>query len=310
MFTIGADPEFMVTDAGGAIRSAIGVVGASKSNRIQQNGHEFYYDNVFAEIALKPAASMDGFVSNLQEAICLLKDRIGDNRLICRSAYSFPKSELTHPAAMEGGCKEEFCAYTLMPKVVQDSWFVKNQLRVAGGHIHIGTNLIENEIDRQLMVRMFDLFLGVPSIYLDKDSTSIKRRKLYGKAGRYRDPDYGVEYRTLGNFWLSSPKLAKLVYELVEFTLEFFSKGRHHDLWEVDYDALEDDENYNTPGWTPAKAHECTGYDVNALREVINSGKDPNGTFMEFVFDFMPKRLKNKVEKAITFNQLELEKEW
>lgn len=309
MFTIGTDPEFMVTDASGNIRSAIGVIKSSKNKRTKMEGHELYYDNVFAEFALKPASSREEFLSNLQEAISLMSSLIGDNRIICKAAHSFPKSELNHPAAMEGGCKEEFCAYTLDPKVVPDSWFRNNRLRVAGGHIHVGTSLIENEVDRQLMVRMFDLFLGIPSIYLDKDSSSPKRRRLYGKAGRYRDPDYGVEYRTLGNFWLSSPKLAGLIYDLIEFTLNFFLDGRHYDYWKVDYEALEDDDNYNTPGWTPSKAHECFGYDSVALQKTINNSTD-DGSFLNFATELMPSKLRKKVSDAISYEQFDLRDEW
>jgi len=48
---------------------------------------------------------------------------------------------------------------------------------------------------------MMDLYLGVPSVLMDKGEL---RKQLYGKAGAYRMKPYGVEYRTLSNFWIFS----------------------------------------------------------------------------------------------------------
>lgn len=70
-------------------------------------------------------------------------------------------------------------------------------------HIHIGYDNPDEETNLAI-IKTLDLFLGIPSIILDKDT---KRRELYGKAGCFRHKKYGVEYRTLSSFWLSSPVL-------------------------------------------------------------------------------------------------------
>jgi hypothetical protein len=57
---------------------------------------------------------------------------------------------------------------------------------------------------------MLDYVIGLPSILIDTDS---QRRKLYGKAGSMRHKDYGVEYRTVSNFWLGSQELMSWVYD-------------------------------------------------------------------------------------------------
>ena len=309
MFTIGADPEFMLMDASGKMRSAIGVIPGTKKNRHKFNGHEFYYDNVLAEIAVRPASSKNQFIESLEESFKYLSDFAGDCSVVAQAACNFDKSELQHPDANEGGCEEEFCAYLLRSESVSDSFFIKNKLRTAGGHIHIGTDVIESEIDRQFVARMLDLFVGIPSVCLDQDPTSIRRRKLYGKAGRYRDPDYGIEYRSLGNFWLSSPKLVSIIYDLVEFVIDFVSEGRHFDFWTVDFEAIDNDDNYNQPGWSISDAHVCFGYDSVGLQKSINSGK-LDESLLDLVNSLLPNGLSNKLSKAMEYDQFNLEDEW
>jgi hypothetical protein len=39
---------------------------------------------------------------------------------------------------------------------------------------------------------------------------------LYGKAGAYREKSYGVEYRTLSNFWVFDERLSDWVWKNTE----------------------------------------------------------------------------------------------
>jgi hypothetical protein len=96
-------------------------------------------------------------------------------------------------------------------------------LRVAAGHVHVGWTEDANILDaRHLrhcrdLVKQFDWFLGAWSIRHDKDLT---RRKLYGKAGSYRPKPYGMEYRTLSNFWISSPAKRTAVWNRMQEAVE------------------------------------------------------------------------------------------
>jgi hypothetical protein len=55
-----------------------------------------------------------------------------------------------------------------------------------------------------------DFYLGVPSVLMDKGEA---RKELYGKAGAMRLKSYGMEYRTLSNFWIFDQRLIGWVYE-------------------------------------------------------------------------------------------------
>lgn len=49
------------------------------------------------------------------------------------------------------------------------------------------------------------------------------RRELYGKAGAFRPTSYGVEYRTLSNFWLRRKEYMQWVYAQTHRAFEFAS---------------------------------------------------------------------------------------
>ena len=99
-----------------------------------------------------------------------------------------------------------------------------------------------------------DLFLGCPSIILDKDN---KRRELYGKAGAYRNKPYGVEYRTLSNFWLTSSKLMQWVYKRTAFALNWVADNSKNDAVEWDI------------------------YTATAIQECINKGNKDAYMFLD-----------------------------
>ncbi len=46
-----------------------------------------------------------------------------------------------------------------------------------------------------------DLFIGITSLFLDDDNL---RRSMYGKAGCFRNKSFGVEYRVVRNFWITT----------------------------------------------------------------------------------------------------------
>jgi len=102
--------------------------------------------------------------------------------------------------------------------------------RGAGGHIHIGLNRWRDdgrktrdgypvilEYDKadtvriEALVDFMDIILGNTMVIIDRDPGNKERRKLYGRAGEYRLPPHGVEYRTLSNFWLHSCEMMSLV---------------------------------------------------------------------------------------------------
>jgi hypothetical protein len=173
--------------------------------------------------------------------------------LTVQASGTYPKSECLHKDAKLYGCSPEFSAYDIQ---VLNPPECHNTFRSAGGHVHIGYEggvdfpqgdmsedewgevMCEIAWKRIWVVRMCDLFLGIPSLILDKDPTSAARRKLYGGAGTHRPcAAYGVEYRALSNFWLSRPSLVGLIYDLATLAVKTVMEDRIHErIWENEID--------------------------------------------------------------------------
>lgn len=99
--------------------------------------------------------------------------------------------------------------------------------RSAGGHIHISPcNDYGDEKTRQAifqeperLVTIMDIIVGNTCVLLDRDPSNKERRKVYGRAGEYRTPSHGLEYRTLSNFWLRAYPLMSFVMALTRLAV-------------------------------------------------------------------------------------------
>ena len=310
-FTIGSDVEFML-QRNGQLVSAIGIVPGSKEERYRIGKHEFYYDNVLAECAIQYAKTKPEFVSNIRDCLSKFATLVKPNTLILCGAANYPVAQLKHPDAKKIGCDPELCCYALIDIKPDEEAFAKQTMRTAGGHIHIGHKTAKDQYGIYQIVRMLDLFLGVPSIFLDHDPTAKLRKKWYGKAGRFRRPPHGVEYRSLSNFWFNSPKMVELVYDICDFVLEYVEKGKDTNLWDIDKEALDGDEVWGYDDFDAANYHHCTGYNLKAMRKAIDTMDKALGlTFMDFIKEQMPSNLYKQIEVLANESRpYNLYKEW
>jgi len=318
-FSFGSDPEFMLKK-GNEYISAIAVVPGDIGARIQKNGHEFYWDNVMAECAIKPSYSKDEALVNFQEALKLYAEIVAPCKLVAQASQDYSEKALAGDGpddkrARTAGCKPDTCAYLMKKMKGADSArdaIAGGSLRTCGGHIHLGQDggvLDGSGPEPVLAVYSLDLFLGIPSLFMDNDPTSAKRREIYGHAGRYRAKPYGFEYRSLGNFWLASPKILELVYDICEFVVGFVEGEEWKDLWQFNEDLyweLLGDEI------DPGESFSCKLFDKFKLKECIDNNDTKNAKmFLEFAEEYMPEslyaRVKSQMARRSTYN---LYKEW
>lgn len=313
-FTFGSDPEFILSDEKGKLKSAIGVVGGDRKNKLGINGNYFFYDNVLAECTVKPSTCAKEAVENIRDSLQTYSRIVYPHRLTTISGGNFEDDELLHKEARRSGCAVEHCAYGLKnvsPNKVKKA-FREGNFRTAGGHVHLGTPLGKTHETCIMLVRMLDLFLGVASLVLDNSPNSAARRKIYGLAGRYRQPEYGVEYRTLGNFWLSSPRLVSLVFEICEAVICFTEERIYENFWSVDRERLESDDFWNECG-DPATCHSCHGYDIRLFRNMFrmekSQVKSEGKPILDLVFGHLPSSTK-KVIFELCDEEFDMYKEW
>lgn len=303
--TLGTDPEFILKD-GDKFVSAIEKIKRNKKERIKSKGNEIFYDNVLAEVAVKVSNNKKDFKYNIKNAIVDLMKIIDPYQISIQACAEYSSSELSHPEAHKISCNPELCAYSLEEEKLES--FPSNN-RTAGGHVHIGNKDIIKGFNRYSLIRMLDLFMGVPSVLIDDDPSSVKRRSIYGLPGRFRKTPYGVEYRSLSNFWLKSPIITDWIYEISLFSTEFVLKKEHEKFWTIDMKKLFDDE------WIKNNhqrdCHICHGYNLESVMDAItNSNEESAKEMFEFSKSLMPKKLIKLTEEVISKDFKDFNKEW
>lgn len=154
-----------------------------------------------------------------------------------RQTIKVSKKELMslRPQSQEFGCMPSYNIYDAENHMARDG---RTYLyRSAGGHLHLGAN---SEWDKVVfgalknygaMVSMLDVIVGNTCVLIDRDKGNIERRKVYGRAGEYRKPEYGIEYRTLSNFWLRSYRLMSLVTGLARYAVSIVADGSQDEFF-------------------------------------------------------------------------------
>lgn len=231
---LGSDPEVFAFDKTiGMIVPSLDLVGGTKTDPrpLSEAGYFVQEDNVLLEYNIPPATTKQEFVTYIHRGLELLQNLLpkGFEPLI-RSSYTFTPSALNDPRAQEMGCNPDMNAWTgaINPRPDLEK---TPYLRSSGGHVILGYKKPDVKLNPRI-IKLMDAMLGVPSVILDPDKD---RRKLYGKAGAYRDKDFGVEYRTLSSFWLGSQELTGWIYDQTMKVVDLvnnnnFEMIKHEDL--------------------------------------------------------------------------------
>lgn len=217
-FTIGTDPELFVK-RGNVIASVAGMLGCSKEQKLHLSERvRLQEDNVLAEFDINPCKGFDQFNSSIEEGLSLTsallaKHGYGIAEGVSSHVYTQEELESFDKSAFVFGCTPDFNAFTGRQNASPTS--ENPGLRTAGGHIHIGySETVGVTKQNQLTTGVLcDYFHSLPSVLLDSDT---RRKELYGKAGAIRFKEYGIEYRSLSNFWIMSKELRRLVYDQTE----------------------------------------------------------------------------------------------
>lgn len=233
-FTLGSDPELFLRDkATKRLMSAVPIIpeGKGEGRPLDSTGENcVIHDNVLIEFNTLPATESSEFVSTIRGVMSSIQGIVAESglELHLQASAEFPEEQLCAESRIFG-CDPDFGVYPEVDINSIDPDAAERPFRSAGGHLHIGKHKDSPELNEMLdlddasgkvrIVKALDIFIGITSIFLEKDVTAGARRDLYGKAGAHRPKPYGLEYRACSPWWLATPKHTELVYALTHAAL-------------------------------------------------------------------------------------------
>jgi len=231
---VGSDPEvFLWNNVNNEFHSAVGFIKGTKKRPLQMDnlpkGFMWQVDCVALEYNIPPATNEDEWISYHKQSLKYMREHLPEELdLVIQASARFNANHLNTKQANTFGCDPDYNVWKGEQNTPPDAI---DNLRVCGGHVAIGYDNPTEEVSEQI-VRLFDLFLTMPSILLDPDT---ERRQLYGKAGSFRFKNFGVECRALSNYWLTSEVYTAWVYNQVLKIQDFINEGRelNKDLYEL-----------------------------------------------------------------------------
>jgi hypothetical protein len=229
---LGCDPEFFLKNKKTIVESIniippegleLGVYGGTPPGKIIRDGLQVELNPLpkgcREQIAVEVAISLDALHHKL------IKDNSGVS-LSFNGVISLSEKEMKnlHDESKKFGCAPSNNIYTK-----EQSKITVNpenySYRSAGGHIHLGhcdSELMRDVFNKntEIVIELLDIICGNTCVLVDRDPMQQERRKVYGKAGEYRLPPHGIEYRTLSNFWLNNYQLFGLAFGLARQAVE------------------------------------------------------------------------------------------
>jgi hypothetical protein len=221
--TCGADPEIFLRDAKTKQAIPAFTVLVDKKTAMKRGTEEVpYWDGFQAEFNTVPsgclAYQVDSIARSLKNLVNAAKKtalprhevQLSSKTVINLHSSSFKDAKKEH---IEFGCMPSYNAYGDYPNLAEGAAV---PFRMAGGHLHFGwPETTRPTRERcETMVKSLDMILGVFTVALFHKYDDKRRRMLYGRAGEYRKPPHGLEYRVLSNAWLMHPVYAHLMFEL------------------------------------------------------------------------------------------------
>lgn len=229
-FKFGCDPELFVKNEKGVYVTAAGLIPGTKEEPYKVKYGAVQVDGMAAEFNIDPAENFADFNRNIQAVLGQLQSMLPPGHTLdaVPAVHFTPEEwEKAPPEAKELGCSPDYNAWTggvnSPPNDPTDPY-----LRTASGHIHLGwIEDAELSDPQHLMncrdiVKQLDWYLGGWSLRMDNDT---ERRRLYGKAGACRYKTYGVEYRVLSNFWISTRERRLAVWNRLQMAITDMRKA-------------------------------------------------------------------------------------
>ena len=229
---LGCDPEFF-------FKNSKGIVGAESV--LPEDGMEagqyhskFIIDGVQAELNPAPNRCREILANEIGRCFLSLKEHMDSVGVsIDMSQTVEVKKDVFDTLSDKSkrfGCSGSKNAYKSEAEIKITINPMVYRKRSAGGHLHLGkigfTNIDKALLSPERLIPILDILLGNTCVLIDRDEGNIERRKSYGRAGEYRTPPHGIEYRTLSNFWLQNYQLMSFVFGMARFAVNVVANDK------------------------------------------------------------------------------------
>ncbi len=239
--TIGTDPEVFVMNEKGVIPAFKFLPRQDETAR-----NTPFWDGFQAEFTCYPgdrgndtcvAYTVDEIQAGLQKLYtkAIEYDKTSYIAPITVIDIDIPKFHGEDPEYLALGCAPSYNVYGTPPLKVDDPTVLP--IRFAGCHMHFGIKkTLGSRYKERLpnIVKMIDAIFGVASVSLLQGLEDPRRRMFYGKAGEYRTPPWGLEYRVPSSAILAHPTLTHISFELARVAVYL---GLYFDIDDILIDA-------------------------------------------------------------------------
>lgn len=227
----GTDPEVFALDEAGRVIPAFNWL---PSKEEAKDG--IFWDGFQAEFNPSAAYCHESLQNSIIQKLRLLKTALNG---VDPRAHLWAKSVVdVNPITLKTlptefvrlGCMASLNAYEdEKPLVSEDAMWLP--YRTAGCHIHFGIGRSYDGLVPRI-VKHLDAILGVVMTSLFRDLEDPRRRKMYGRAGEYRLPEHGLEYRVPAAETIAHPVVYMLCFDLAR---QAMAMGvLHPSLWQID----------------------------------------------------------------------------
>lgn len=241
---LGCDPEFFFRQDG-EITGSEKVIPKTGLAAGESGESKFVIDGVQAELNPRPSGCRGLLGNDIRECFKTLKTELKRHKgfsVDFSRTVEISKEKLAEldEKSRVFGCapsKNIYDAGISIDKVDPAEY----RVRAAGGHIHLGhfgkssgwkahdALYVALTKDHTKVVEMLDIICGNTCVLIDRDASNVERRKVYGRAGEFRLPKHGLEYRTLSNFWLTACPLFSLSFGLARLAVQLIADPKRSD---------------------------------------------------------------------------------
>lgn len=248
--TCGTDPEIFAFKADGTVLPAWEYLQSEETaerwyqKTVDPEEIKRFWDGVQAEFCPPAGVCLEDMMEGVRNGLKAVreaarqKDNTAELGLSSTAVLSDVQLLSADPKNLAFRCSPSFNVYGDCGNDLPDP--LKFNERYSGGHIHLGTTRKFTGPVIGEIVRALDGIVGIAGVSLAAGIDDPRRRRYYGRAGEFRLPEHGLEYRVLSNFWLSHPAIAHLVFGLFRHAAKLGQSGLYGLYWEADQDRVRD----------------------------------------------------------------------